>query len=122
MNILPLSGGNSDWSVGAEGYTGPSDRVDFIQYRIVSPNYFATMGIPVVHGRAFEDADRIGGPRSAIISQSLAKKFWGDEDPIGRRLRPGRSCRDAHLHLGRGASPGGAPGGAIHGPTGGGGG
>jgi predicted permease len=59
-----------------------------IDWRIVSPGYFRTMGIPLLRGREFTDAD---GPPPArpvmIVSQATAKKFWGDENPLGRTLR-----------------------------------
>ena len=59
-----------------------------IDWRIVSPGYFKTMGIPLLRGRDFTDAD---GPAPAppvtIISQATARKFWGDADPLGRTLR-----------------------------------
>jgi putative ABC transport system permease protein len=57
-----------------------------IDWRIVSPDYFATMGVPLVRGRTFTDAD---GPTAApvvIVSQATAQRFWGDVDPIGRTL------------------------------------
>lgn len=59
-----------------------------IDWRIASPGYFKTMGIPLLRGRDFTDAD---GPAPAppvmIISQATAKKFWGEGDPLGRTLR-----------------------------------
>jgi putative ABC transport system permease protein len=59
-----------------------------IDWRTVSPSYFQTLGIPLLRGRNFTDAD--GPPpaqRIMIVSQATAKRFWGDEDPIGRTLR-----------------------------------
>ena len=90
VNILPVSGSNSDWSIAAEGYTPPNPDVpDFIQYRIVTPDYFKTIGIPLLKGRFFTHHDGRDGQPVTIISQSLARKFWGDEDAIGKRIRPG---------------------------------
>jgi putative ABC transport system permease protein len=66
----------------------PHDTAVPIDWRIVSPGYFKTMGIPLIEGREFTDAD---GPAPAlpviIVSQAAAKKFWGDDDPIGHTLR-----------------------------------
>jgi putative ABC transport system permease protein len=65
----------------------PPDTPVPTDWRIVSPGYFETMAIPLVRGRDFTDHD---GPKSAlvtIVSQSAAKTFWGDRDPIGRVLR-----------------------------------
>jgi predicted permease len=49
---------------------------------IVSPNYFATFGVPLKHGRFFTDADR----RRAVINEAMARRYWPNEDPIGRML------------------------------------
>jgi putative ABC transport system permease protein len=65
----------------------PPDSVVPIDWRIVSPGYFKTMGIPLLHGRDFTDADDPTAPLVMIISQATAKKFWGDADPIGHSLR-----------------------------------
>ncbi|HSR70731.1 MAG TPA: ADOP family duplicated permease [Acidobacteriota bacterium] len=96
INLLPMSGNDSDWSVAAEGYTPPDPEVpDFVQFRIVSPRYFDTMGIPLVRGRAFQEADVATRSDVAIISQSLARRFWGEEDAVGRRIKPGGPNSDA---------------------------
>ena len=52
----------------------------------VSPSYFRTMGIPVLAGRLFEDGDRDGAPKVAIVSQSLARAYWGAENPLGKHV------------------------------------
>ncbi|MEE8586286.1 MAG: FtsX-like permease family protein [Acidobacteriota bacterium] len=92
INLLPMGGSTSDWSITAEGYTAPNpDSPDFVQYRIVTPRYFETLGIPVRQGRSFNQRDGSDGRRVAILSQSLAKKFWGDQDPIGKRINNGWS-------------------------------
>jgi putative ABC transport system permease protein len=58
-----------------------------IDWRIVSPGYFKTMGIPLIHGRDFTDADGPNALPVMIVSVATAKKFWGDADPLGRTLR-----------------------------------
>jgi putative ABC transport system permease protein len=57
-----------------------------ISYQTVSPGYFATLRIPLIRGRMFDNRDRADGPFSAIINQAMARKFFPDEDPIGRRI------------------------------------
>jgi len=52
----------------------------------VSPNHFRTLGVPVIRGRTFNDGDRAGANRVAIINQVAARRFWPDEDPIGKRV------------------------------------
>jgi putative ABC transport system permease protein len=61
----------------------PAPRVDS---RIVSTDYFETIGQPMARGRPFAESDRSEAPPAAIINQRMARHFWGDEDPIGRRI------------------------------------
>ena len=58
-----------------------------VHHRAVTANYFATMGIPVLRGRAFTTADREGTPRVAVVNQAAARKFWPDGNPLGRSIR-----------------------------------
>jgi predicted permease len=55
----------------------------------VSPGFFATLGLPLIEGRAFAATDRIGAPAVAIVNQTLARQLWPGEDPIGKRLNFG---------------------------------
>jgi len=64
----------------------PAENVDY--YQTVTLGYIATMGIPIVRGRPFEQADVAGGP-VALINEALARRFYTDRDPIGTRLKPG---------------------------------
>ncbi|MFZ0039334.1 MAG: ABC transporter permease [Candidatus Acidiferrales bacterium] len=53
---------------------------------LVTPNYFQTMRMPIARGRAFTDSDGEKAPLVAIVNQSMAKKFWPDQDAIGKRI------------------------------------
>jgi putative ABC transport system permease protein len=53
---------------------------------MVSPDYFKTMGIPLLQGRTFTEQDVDGTPGVVIINESMARKFWPDENPIGKRI------------------------------------
>jgi len=59
----------------------PQARIDY-----VSPRYFETMGMHILHGRGFTDGDRDGAPRVAVINETLARARYGAADPIGRRI------------------------------------
>ena len=79
------------WIAWSNGITAPgvdSTRLlDEYYINAVSPEYFETMGTPLVRGRAFTVADDSGGPRVAIVSQSMARGVWAGADPIGRCIR-----------------------------------
>ena len=98
-NALPASGWRSDWSVTGEGYTPPDPSVpDFVQYRIVSPHYFETMGIRILRGQAFTDQDAGDSQPVVIVSEALAQKFWGTTDAVGKRVKPGGPDSSAPWH------------------------
>jgi putative ABC transport system permease protein len=65
------------------------ENVDY--YQIVSSGYFKTMGVQLIEGRFFTEADRAGAPDVVIINQSMARLFWGNQSPVGRRVKPGSS-------------------------------
>ena len=73
-----------------ESYTappeGPFENVDY--YQNVTPTYLTTLGIPLVDGRDFTTSD-IGGPPVALVNETLVKTFFRDQNPLGRRLKPG---------------------------------
>ncbi len=57
-----------------------------IDFRIASPGYFRTLGIPLVRGRTFDAQDDAQGVPVAVVTRSLAQNYWGDDDPISRRV------------------------------------
>ena len=87
-NILPASGWNPSSSFVVEHDPDPEPlRRPKTGVRAVSDGYFQTLRIPIVSGRAFSTSDREGRQPVAIVSASLAERFWPGQDPIGRRLR-----------------------------------
>jgi putative ABC transport system permease protein len=54
--------------------------------QVVSPDYFATIGVPLTRGRAFNERDRAAAPGVVIINEAMARRFWPNQDPIGRRI------------------------------------
>jgi len=60
-----------------------------VQWRRVSPDYFRTMRIRMLQGRTFTRQDDIDAPAVVVVSQSFARRYWDDQDPVGRRVRRG---------------------------------
>ena len=78
----------------AEGQTADeATRNPTLIFDVVTPNYFATVGVPVLRGRGFSDEDRAGGPAVAIVSASAARHYWPGADPVGKRLKMGPGGR-----------------------------
>jgi putative ABC transport system permease protein len=93
-NFLPLGGG--DFS--CDGFVPegrPFNREEQVgaQYRRVSPGYFRTMQIPLIQGREFNDYDGSNSQKVCIVSQTMARHLWPDQDPIGKILMSGENNR-----------------------------
>ena len=67
----------------------PGDPGPHGDLRFVSPEYFAALKVPLQAGRAFTPSDRLGSDPVAIIDENLARQYWPNENPIGKRLRQG---------------------------------
>jgi putative ABC transport system permease protein len=84
---LPLSGNNSTTGVTADDRPTPAPPdVPQIDYRLISANYFRTLNIPLRAGRQFTERDAQGSPVVVIINETMARRFWPDEDSVGKRL------------------------------------
>jgi predicted permease len=86
-STMPLRSAGFMLEVKADGRPpAPGEAVPRAEYRTTSPDYFSAAGIPLLRGRDFSVTDRLGGAPVVILNQSLAKRLFGDEDPIGRRV------------------------------------
>jgi putative ABC transport system permease protein len=83
---LPFIGDDGRAGFRIEGRTGQSPFPVRARPRFISPGYFATLGIPLVRGRTFTDRDAMGAPDVVIINAAAARRYWPDEDPLGRRI------------------------------------
>lgn len=82
----PLNANDTDIGNYTAPPEGPFENVDY--YQSVMTDYFETMGIPIVKGRAFVPSDVASGP-VVIVNETLVNTFWKDRDPIGQTLKPG---------------------------------
>jgi len=95
VGYLPLTTEQTVQATSPEDHPAPPGQAPGIDNTDVGPDYFRTMGIPLVRGREFNAQDRPDAPRVAIINEALAKRFWPGQDPLGRRVIVG----DAHLEV-----------------------
>ncbi|MEK6410811.1 MAG: ABC transporter permease [Acidobacteriota bacterium] len=94
VSSLPMTGAGSNGTFLIDNNPASTG---YAEYRVASPGYFATMGIPLLRGRLFEESDTADSLHVAVISQSLARKVWPDEDPIGKRIQFGNMDGDKRL-------------------------
>ncbi|MGB2645668.1 MAG: ABC transporter permease [Candidatus Acidiferrum sp.] len=81
-----ISGGWDQERVKVEGYQPGPDENMSPNYAIVSPGYFQTLGIPFVEGRDFNEQDDASRPRVAVINEAMAHYFFGNKDPLGKKI------------------------------------
>ena len=85
---LPFSGGDPTASFRIEGRpVPPGDPGPHGAIRYVTPGYFTVLDIPLIKGRYFNEDDRQGSQAVAIIDENLAREYWPNEDPLGKRLQ-----------------------------------
>jgi predicted permease len=116
VNGLPMSGNGSNGEFIIENGAKPAEtlaelekqysalagteRLGYAEFRVASAGYFPTIGIPLLRGRPFQDADTTGAPHVAVVSQSLARRYWPNEDAVGRQIQFGGMDGDLHvLHI-----------------------
>jgi len=90
---IPLRGGASA-SLAIDGRPQPEGRLPEVGYQPVSDNLFKAMGVPLKRGRTFGPQDRQDSPPVVILSESAARAYWPNGDPIGARVRLGPNPND----------------------------
>jgi putative ABC transport system permease protein len=93
-NIAPFSGENTAMGFEPEGIVNPRPgEYRMASWRVVTPNYFQAMGIPLLSGRVFDGRDRYPAPDVMVINETMARAGWAGQDPIGRqvKLKSGRT-------------------------------
>lgn len=90
INKLPL-----DWQFNMPViFPEKPDVIQSVQFRMISPDYFRVMKIPVRQGRAFTEADNSAGAPVAIINEAFARRFFDGQSPFSRQLSVGRGAND----------------------------
>ncbi|HKP84832.1 MAG TPA: FtsX-like permease family protein, partial [Blastocatellia bacterium] len=87
INDLPLGGDRDSSPFLVEGRPAPSPgQQPNIEWRLVNDDYFKAMSVPLLRGRAFTEEDNSDAPPVVIINEAAARRFFPDEDPIGKRV------------------------------------
>ena len=87
ISAVPFSGGANSSVIVAEGYAmQPGESLLAPSQYIASPGYFESMQIPIVRGRGFDSRDTDRGTPAIIVDERLARRFWGEKDPVGKRM------------------------------------
>jgi predicted permease len=97
VRYAAVGGGNGVPLIGPHNSVGVvfEDRADdavlpLVQGAAVSPDYFSVLGTPLVQGRFFAESDDTQAPPAVLVDQAMVKRFWPDEDPIGKHIKFGR--------------------------------
>lgn len=87
---IPFTGTNGSASFEIQGKpSAPGSPGPHGDVRLATPGYFTALGIPLLRGRLFTNADRIGSQFVAVIDDNLARQYWPNEDPIGQKINGG---------------------------------
>jgi predicted permease len=84
--ILPVAGSLWAKRVQVEGYTFRPDESEQVGFNVIAPDYFATLGTPLLSGREFDERDTDTSPKVAIVNESFARYFFGEASALGRRV------------------------------------
>jgi putative ABC transport system permease protein len=85
---LPLTGNGGSVRIALPGgETPPKGREPQVLFNTATPEYFETIGIPLIRGRLFGDGDRLDTPAAFVVNQTLARRFWPDQDPLGKQIK-----------------------------------
>ena len=89
-SVMPFGGNWSTGSFSVEGYTTPEGAPGpWGDQRIVTADFLPTIGADLIAGRQFTDQDRMGGQRVGIVDEDLVRRYWPNENPLGKRITRG---------------------------------
>jgi predicted permease len=93
-SFLPIVTGGGVWPVEIEGQRSEFAQRENASLRFVTSTYLATMGIPLLVGRDVSESDTLDTPKVAVVSQSFVRRYWPNQNPIGRHFNFGNHLRE----------------------------
>ncbi len=90
VRALPLANVIGDWGVTVEGFAGSPGNMPKGDWQVATDGSFEALGEHLVAGRWFTAADRADSQQVAVVNETMAKRYWTDGNPVGRRIRMGR--------------------------------
>jgi putative ABC transport system permease protein len=92
---VPLYKQSTETNISIEGRPDPPPNQEpIITTRVITPKYFETMGIPLLSGRQLTDQDTDDSPNVTVINETMARRYWPGENPLGKRIAFGRAQKD----------------------------
>jgi putative ABC transport system permease protein len=96
---LPMSGSGWSGSVGIVGRADtPGEPEPHAEYAVALPGYFTAVGIPLIEGREFTDADRLGAPLTVIVDEEFARRYWPGQPAIGQTMATNGNVDEGPFH------------------------
>src|SRR5262245_7136473 len=99
ISRVPLAGDRSTSGLNIEGRPALPGESREVHYRVITPGYFRTMGIPLRAGRDLTEQDNAEAPRVALINQTLARKYWTVADAVGKWIKLGGNANDPWISI-----------------------
>jgi putative ABC transport system permease protein len=89
ISKLPLEGQAVIMPINVPGFVEKDEENFMANYRYATPDYFQSMGIPLLKGRYYDEGDRQRNVNVGIVSENVARHLWPKDDPIGKQFHPG---------------------------------
>jgi putative ABC transport system permease protein len=94
-SVAPFSGGNTTTQFLAEGHDPSANEYFAADWRSVTPGLFKALGVDLLIGRTFEESDAQGHPNVVVIGETMARRLWPGQNPIGKHIMGAQSARTA---------------------------
>jgi putative ABC transport system permease protein len=92
VESIPLNHTRNLIPMNLEGRNARSNEPSLVEGSSVTPEYFQLLGVPLLHGRLFSNLDNENAPQVAVVNEAFARTYWPNDNPLGKRVRIGRTA------------------------------